>query len=58
MLQQALFLGQGWVGPADVQTAFGQRYGRDYRLYAVNVDIDDGRAFNRVGHSLEGDPAA
>ena len=58
MLQQALFLGQWWVGPADVQTPFRQRNGRDYRLYAMNVDIDDGRAFNSVRHSLEGDPAA
>ena len=58
MFQQALFLCQGRVRPTDIQATFGQRDIGNDRLYAMNVDVDDGRALYGIGHRLEGDPAA
>ncbi|MNI68620.1 hypothetical protein D3C73_1243280 [compost metagenome] len=57
MFQQSLFLRQGWVRPADIQAAFGQRdIGNDW-LYAMNIDVDNSRTFNSIGHRFEGNPA-
>ncbi|MNZ37735.1 hypothetical protein D3C78_551920 [compost metagenome] len=50
-------MSQRRVRPADVEAALRQiEIGND-RLHAVDVEIDDGRAFHSVGHRLERHPA-
>ena len=55
---QPAFLLQRRVGPADVQPARRQLEVRRGQPQPVRVDLDRGRALDRLGHRLETDPAA
>ncbi len=57
MLQQAFFLGQRWIRPADIEAARGQFEIRNDRLHPLRVEVDNGRAFHSIGHGLERHPA-
>jgi hypothetical protein len=59
VIEQAGFLQQAVVGPADVESAGGQFViGRQDDLYAVGRDIDRGRGLDGIGHGLETHPAS
>jgi len=58
VVQQALFLHQAVVRPSDVEPARRQRGIGQRDLDAMRVDVNRSGGLDRVGHRLEGDPAA
>ncbi len=57
MINQTRFLGQGCIGPANIQTALGHiKIGGQHKLVSVGVNIYSGRTLHHIGHRLHANP--